>query len=164
MCNASVQRILNVDQAREQSARVTRRVDEFVGEQIRKRRTMLGLTQDQLAQALGISYQQVQKYETGTNRVSAGRLYDISRVLDSGVGAFFDGIEPDREGQDETADRGNRATIELVRNFQSIGDPQVRRAVSSLVKSLSSQGGHEAGELEAGELEDAGHGAIGKLI
>jgi len=137
-----------VDQAREQSARVTRRVDEFVGEQIRRRRTMLGLTQDQLAQALGISYQQVQKYETGTNRVSAGRLYDISRVLDSGVGVFFDGIEPDRESPDEAADRGNRATIELVRNFQAIMDPQVRRAVSSLVKSLSGQGGGEAGELE----------------
>ena len=106
---------------------------------------MLGLTQDQLAQALGISYQQVQKYETGTNRVSAGRLYDISRVLDSGVGAFFDGIEPDREGHGEAADRGNRATIELVRNFQAISDPQVRRAVSSLVKSLSGQGGNEAG-------------------
>src|SRR5262249_42882055 len=123
---SSVRRKATVDQTREQSARVTRRVDEFVGEQIRKRRTMLGLTQDQLAQALGISYQQVQKYETGTNRVSAGRLYDISRVLDSGVGAFFDGIEPDRAGGDEEgADRGNRATIELVRNFQAIGDPQI---------------------------------------
>jgi transcriptional regulator with XRE-family HTH domain len=145
-----------VDQAREQSARVTRRVDEFVGEQIRRRRTMLGLTQDQLAQALGISYQQVQKYETGTNRVSAGRLYDISRVLDSGVGAFFDGIEPDRDAPDETADRGNRATIELVRNFQSISDPQIRRAVSSLVKSLSGHS-NEAGELETGQ-------ALGKSL
>ena len=128
-----------VEQTREQSARVTRRVDEHVGEQIRKRRTMLGLTQDQLAQALGISYQQVQKYETGTNRVSAGRLFDIARVLDSGVSSFFEGIEPDREAQDDAADRGNRATIELVRNFQAITDPQVRKAISSLVKSLSGQ-------------------------
>jgi transcriptional regulator with XRE-family HTH domain len=124
---------------------------------------MLGLTQDQLAQALGISYQQVQKYETGTNRVSAGRLYDISRVLDSGVGAFFDGIEPDRNSHDETADRGNRATIELVRSFQAINDPQVRRAVSSLVKSLSGQG-PDAGELDPGELEDTNRQAGKQLI
>lgn len=131
--------MVNVEQTREQSARVTRRVDEHVGEQIRKRRTMLGLTQDQLAQALGISYQQVQKYETGTNRVSAGRLFDIARILDSGVSSFFEGIEPDRDVQEEGSDRGNRATIELVRNFQAIGDPQVRKAISSLVKSLSGQ-------------------------
>ena len=128
-----------MEQTREQSARVTRRVDEHVGDQIRKRRTMLGLTQDQLAQALGISYQQVQKYETGTNRVSAGRLFDIARVLDSGVSSFFEGIEPDREEHDDATDRGNRATIELVRNFQAINDPQVRKAISSLVKSLSGQ-------------------------
>jgi transcriptional regulator with XRE-family HTH domain len=128
-----------VEHTREQSARVTRRVDEHVGEQIRKRRTMLGLTQDQLAQALGISYQQVQKYETGTNRVSAGRLFDIARVLDSGISGFFEGIEPDRDVHEDVSDRGNRATIELVRNFQAIGDPQVRKAISSLVKSLSGQ-------------------------
>jgi transcriptional regulator with XRE-family HTH domain len=128
-----------VEATREQSARVTRRVDEHVGEQIRKRRTMLGLTQDQLAQALGISYQQVQKYETGTNRVSAGRLFDIARVLDSGVSSFFEGIEPDRDIPDDASDRGNRATIELVRNFQAITDPLVRKAISSLVKSLSGQ-------------------------
>lgn len=121
----------------EQSARISRRVDEHVGEQIRRRRTMLGLTQDQLAQALGISYQQVQKYETGTNRVSAGRLFDIARALDAGVGNFFDDIEPSRMIPEAPADRGNRATIELVRNFQAIGDPSVRKAISSLVKSLS---------------------------
>ena len=62
---------------------LAKKVDDQVGRQIRKRRNLLGLTQEQLADALGISYQQVQKYETATNRVSAGRLFEIAAKLDS---------------------------------------------------------------------------------
>lgn len=133
--------------SREQSARMIRRVDEHVGEQIRKRRVLLGLTQHQLAQALGVSYQQVQKYETSCNRVSSGRLYDISLVLECDVGSFFEGLEPNRPIQDEASDHSNRAKIELVRNFQAIADPAVRRSVSSLVKSLSGRSGQETSNL-----------------
>lgn len=126
--------------------RSAKRVDEFVGERIRQRRAMLGLTQEQLASALNISYQQVQKYETGANRVSAGRLYEIAQSLDAGVSDFFDGLE-DAAGPIQLPHGGrNRTIIELVRNFQSISDPDVRNAVSNLVKSLS---GHHSSKTAA---------------
>lgn len=118
-----------------QPPRSAKRVDEHVGERIRQRRTMLGLTQDQVATALNISYQQVQKYETGANRVSAGRLYEIAQCLETDVSHFFDGLE-DAPRQTPHSGR-NRATIDLVRNFHAIPDPDVRNAVSSLVKSLT---------------------------
>jgi len=117
--------------------RSAKRVDEYVGERIRQRRTMMGLTQEQLAAALNISYQQVQKYETGANRVSAGRLYEIAQCLDTGVSHFFEGLD-DAPGRTEMPHGGrNRVTIDLVRNFQSIPDSEVRNAVSNLVKSLT---------------------------
>lgn len=130
------------------TARLAKRVDEYVGERIRQRRTLLGLTQEQLAAALEISYQQVQKYETGSNRVSAGRLYEIAKHLDVEVGFFFDGLEPTSEGAPLPHGGRNRVTIELVRNFSEINDPVVRNAVSSLVKSLTERRAKESGNLE----------------
>lgn len=121
--------------------RLAKRVDEHVGERIRQRRTLLGLTQEQLASALEISYQQVQKYETGANRVSAGRLYEIAKHLDVEIGFFFEGLEPTSKTVPLPHGGRNRATIELVRNFGEIEDPLVRNAVSSLVKSLSDRTG-----------------------
>jgi len=120
-----------------QAPRLAKRVDEYVGERIRQRRTLLGLTQEQLAAALDISYQQVQKYETGSNRVSAGRLYEIARHLDVEIGFFFDGLEPTSKSEPLPHGGRDRRTIELVRNFSDIGDPVIRNAVTSLVKSLS---------------------------
>jgi transcriptional regulator with XRE-family HTH domain len=129
-----------------QPPRSAKRVDEYVGERIRQRRAMLGLTQEQLATALNISYQQVQKYETGANRVSAGRLYEIAHCLETGVSHFFDGLE-ESAGRPEMQHGGrNRVTIDLVRNFQSIPDAEVRAAVSNLVKSLT---GRYSGENAA---------------
>jgi transcriptional regulator with XRE-family HTH domain len=140
-----------VDQTIEQSSRLARRVDEHVGERIRERRTTLGLTQEQLAAALAISYQQIQKYETGANRVSAGRLYEIAMHLDAEVGYFFDGLAPTvRLGPMPHGGR-SRVTIELVRNFSEIDDHDIRNAVSSLVKSLSGRrpdGGPAIAETE----------------
>ena len=121
----------------EGNARLAKRVDEYVGEQIRRRRTVLGLTQEQLATALKISYQQVQKYETGANRVSAGRLFEIAQHLDVGVAYFFDGVDPDTSGRVLPHGGRSRTTIELVRNFSEIKDPSIRNAVAGLVKSLS---------------------------
>lgn len=126
-----------LDTGNVRTARLAKRVDEYVGERIRQRRTLLGLTQEQLAAALEISYQQVQKYETGSNRVSAGRLYEIARHLEVEVGYFFDGLEPTTQGTPMPHGGRNRVTIELVRNFSEITDPVVRNAVSSLVKSLT---------------------------
>ncbi len=140
--------------------RLAKRVDEYVGERIRQRRTLLGLTQEQLATALEISYQQVQKYETGANRVSAGRLYEIAKHLDVEIGFFFDGLEPGSQTQPLPHGGRNRAMIELVRNFGEIKDPLVRNAVSSLVKSLSLRSGEAAPEGEATaelELPEGGH-------
>lgn len=117
--------------------RTAKRVDEFVGERIRQRRAMLGLTQDQLAASLKISYQQVQKYETGANRVSAGRLYEIAQCLDTDVGFFFEGMKQDSGSAPLPHGGRNRTTIELVRNFMAINDPDIRNAVSGLMKSLT---------------------------
>ncbi len=121
--------------------RLAKRVDAYVGERIRERRTVLGLTQEHLASALDISYQQVQKYETGANRVSAGRLYEVARKLDVDVSYFFEGLDEDSDVNPLEHGGRNRSTIELVRNFSDIGDPAVRSAVSGLVKSLSARNG-----------------------
>ncbi len=126
-----------MDQSLLQGARHAARVDQHVGERIRKRRTLLGYTQEQLAEALGISYQQVQKYETGANRVSAGRLFQIAQRLDVSVAFFFDGLELTAQAASMPHGGANRATIDLVRNFNAITDGSVRNAVAGLVKSLS---------------------------
>lgn len=115
-------------------------IDRRVGERIRRRRILLGFTQDQLGDALNISYQQVQKYETGANRVSAGRLHQIAQTLETNVGWFFDAV-----GEDEQTDQtSSRHVIDLVRNFSRIEDEQVRGAVLSLVRSLASGDSDEA--------------------
>src|SRR5487761_567081 len=71
----------------------TQEIDRHVGGRVRERRIMLGLTQQQLADLIGVTYQQAHKYERGINRVSAGRLYEIAQVLSVPVGYFFDGLE-----------------------------------------------------------------------
>ena len=117
--------------------KMAKRIDEHVGERIRERRTQLGLTQEHLASALAISYQQVQKYETGANRVSAGRLYEIAQRLEVDVSYFFEGLEPTSQSQPLAHGGKNRSTIELVRNFAEIDDLVIRSAVSGLIKSLA---------------------------
>jgi len=121
------------------SENIARRVDEYVGERIRQRRTMLGLTQEHLANGLQISYQQVQKYETGANRISAGRLFEIGRQLDVNISYFFEGLDFSAPETDLPHGGKNRVLIELVRNFTTISDPSVRAAVASLVKSLAAE-------------------------
>lgn len=123
-------------------ARLAKRVDRHVGERIRQRRTLLGLTQEQVAAALDISYQQVQKYETGANRVSAGRLYEIAQELDTEVAFFFEGLDEDSPADAMPHGGRNRTTIELVRNFSEISDPVIRNSVSSLVRSLNERRGN----------------------
>ena len=115
---------------------VGRRVDDHVGERIRTRRTELGLTQEELAQRLKISYQQIQKYETGANRISAGRLYEISQQLDVDVSYFFDAFQADAASTNLPHGGRNRAAIDLVRNFQDITDENLRSAVANLLKAM----------------------------
>jgi transcriptional regulator with XRE-family HTH domain len=116
----------------------TRRIDQHVGERIRVRRAELGLTQEQLAQALKVSYQQVQKYETGANRISAGRIYEIARKLDVDISYFFEelGLHEPREQTPLEHGGRQRSAIELVRKFAQIQDPQVRSAIAGLVKAI----------------------------
>src|SRR6187399_320194 len=75
----------------------TQDIDRYVGARIRERRIMLGLTQQQLADLIGVTYQQAHKYERGINRVSAGRLYEMAQVLSVPVNYFFDGLEQESE-------------------------------------------------------------------
>lgn len=121
-------------------------VDRQVGERMRRRRILLGLTQDQLADALGISYQQIQKYETGANRVSAGRLAQISEVLEVQPGWFFGAPE-----KVESAAGSSRAVIDLVRNFSRIEDERVRTHLMALVRSLAGRGDEETDVLTQAE-------------
>ena len=103
-------------------------VDVHVGKRIRHRRWMLGMTQQQLADAVGIKFQQIQKYETGMNRVSASRLWDIASTLDVSIGFFFEGIEGATEapaaGTDVLADK---EALELLRAYYAIPETQRRR-------------------------------------
>ena len=116
----------------------TGRIDQHVGERIRARRAELGLTQEQLAQALQVSYQQVQKYETGANRISAGRIFEIARKLGVDVSYFFEGLGLDASAEPPPLEHGGRqrSAIELVRKFAQIEDPHVRAAIAGLVKAI----------------------------
>ncbi len=111
-------------------------VDAHVGKRIRHRRWMVGMTQQQLADKVGIKFQQIQKYETGMNRVSASRLWDIAEALGVTIAFFFDGLaESDRPAgaADMMADK---EALELVRSYYSIPEAQ-RRRLFDLARVLS---------------------------
>ncbi|MCH8858630.1 MAG: helix-turn-helix transcriptional regulator [Proteobacteria bacterium] len=117
-------------------SRPTRRTDDHVGARMRLRRILLGMTQEQLAGTLAISYQQVQKYETGANRISAGRLFEIAERLGVDVGYFFEGLDPDVLPPSLPHGGRNRIAIDLVRNFLEISSEDQRSALANLVKTL----------------------------
>lgn len=116
-------------------------VDVHVGKRVRHRRWMVGMTQQQLAEQVGIKFQQIQKYETGMNRVSASRLWDIAETLSVPVSFFFEGIETETSGKsDERHVPGDiladKEALELVRSYYAIPEPQ-RRRLFELAKVLS---------------------------
>lgn len=112
-------------------------VDTHVGKRIRHRRWMLGVTQQQLAETVGIKFQQVQKYETGANRVSASRLWDISRALEVPVSFFFEGLEDDGRTSDVPADfLDNKDALQLIRAYYAMPEAQ-RRQIFELARVLS---------------------------
>lgn len=125
-------------------------VDIYVGARVRLRRTLLGLSQEKLGEALGLTFQQVQKYERGVNRIGAGRLYTLSRVLDVPVSYFYDdmpsalvqsvgkrppGLSEPAAGY-EAGPMGNRETMELVKAYYRIADPKKRRRVLDMLRSF----------------------------
>ena len=113
-------------------------VDAVVGERIRRRRILTGQTQDQLGDALGVSYQQIQKYETGANRVSAGRLYLLAEQLDVAPSWFFDGLSSVSQDDDDAGMlSSSRLAIECVRNLSRIKDEKVRGAILTMIRTLA---------------------------
>ncbi len=125
-------------------------VDVHVGSRVRLRRTLLGMSQKKLGNALGLTFQQVQKYERGTNRIGSSRLYVLSRILDVPVSFFFDDMAQEiavgQPGFAEAAqvlfDQDNlakRETLELVRAYYKIKDVPVRKRLFDLVKAIGGQ-------------------------
>ena len=113
-------------------------VDAHVGKRIRHRRWMIGMTQQQLADKVGIKFQQIQKYETGMNRVSASRLWGIADALDVSITFFFEGLEVDAEAASrDVAALADREAMELVRAYSAIPEAQ-RRKLFDLARVLSS--------------------------
>lgn len=116
-------------------------VDVHVGKRIRHRRWLVGMTQQQLAERVGIKFQQIQKYETGANRVSASRLWDIADALDVEISFFFEGLVEDG-GQRGAADTlpadllGDKEALDLVRSYYAIPENQ-RRRLFDLARVLS---------------------------
>mgnify|MGYP001236457322 CR=1 FL=1 len=116
-------------------------VDVHVGQRIRLRRTLLGISQETLARALDLTFQQVQKYERGSNRVGAGRLYQLSQALDVPVSYFFAGLTEVRgpSADDLTAEPdllSRRESLALVQAYYGIADPGVRRRVLALLRAV----------------------------
>lgn len=118
-------------------------IDKHVGARIRLRRNILGVSQDKLAEGLGITFQQVQKYEKGTNRVGASRLQRIAAVLDTPISFFFEegpSPVPRQDGwitDTPTELLTSKDCVALVRAFNAIEDKTIRRRVLSLVRALS---------------------------
>ena len=125
-------------------------VDVHVGSRVRLRRTLLGLSQEKLGEAVGLTFQQIQKYERGANRIGASRLFEFSRILDVPVSFFFDDMS-DRLSAGDMSNDGlsdqprhplepdpltRRETLELVRAYYRISDPHVRKRLFELTKSL----------------------------
>ena len=126
-------------------------VDVHVGQRLRVRRSLLGMSQEKLAEAIGLTFQQIQKYERGINRISAGRLFQFSKILDVPVGYFYDKIG----GSNETANyvglsdnqqeafggeediMQSKETIELVRAYYALGDATKRKEALRFFKAMS---------------------------
>lgn len=124
-------------------------IDIHVGGRLRQLRNYRGLTQEQLAGAVGVTFQQVQKYERGTNRVGASRLFDFSKVLGVSVASFFEGMstpalsvnESRKLPEAETSDPFQRKeTVQLVRAYYRIQDPNLRKKVLELAELLAETG------------------------
>lgn len=138
-------------------------VDNYVGRRLRSRRTMLGMSQENLGVAVGVTFQQIQKYERGLNRVGASRLYEFARVLNVPVSYFFEDLtqsdQPETFGSGSSQGNlvdsgdifqfeklGNKEILTLVRSYYEIDDPQVRKKVLSLIRSLATSTSEEEKE------------------
>jgi len=122
-------------------------IDLHLGHRLRRRRRLLGLTQQQLASAVGIRFQQIQKYECGANRISAARLWQLSEALEVPIGYFYDGISEARTRKERdpiVAEAGSgevmarKETMDLIRAYYQLGE-RPRRRLLDLAKSLNNE-------------------------
>ncbi|MBW8859318.1 MAG: helix-turn-helix transcriptional regulator [Caulobacter sp.] len=116
-------------------------IDVYLGKRLRRRRRLLGLTQQQLAGVVGVRFQQIQKYECGANRISAARLWQLSEALEVPVGYFYDGLSERAEKEAEVQAEGGemfarKETLDLVRAYYLLGE-RPRRRLLDLAKSLN---------------------------
>lgn len=137
-------------------------VDVFVGQRLRELRMLAGLSQSDVASALGLTFQQLQKYERGFNRVSASRLYKLAQFFRVPVSVFFDGLEQrgtaqaeaggeHASGEESETTLRSREALMLARYFQNIRDPQIRGAIRELAERMA-----DAGESLGGHQPDMG--------
>ncbi len=135
-------------------------IDKHVGTQLRSRRSLLGLSQEKLAESVGVTFQQVQKYERGTNRVSASRLFSFSKILDVSIDYFYEGLDEQglstnkNIGMSDNAQESfsgpnaaaknlpenlmsTRETLDLIRTYYSVEDPKLRKDILKFVKSMA---------------------------
>ncbi len=134
-------------------------IDKHVGKQLRNRRILIGLSQEKLAESIGVTFQQVQKYERGTNRLSASRLYTFSNLLDVSIDYFYEGLENikksgkaigmsdnDQESFDAAISKGKKfdedimnkkETIDLIRAYYSVEDEKKRKDILKMVKTMT---------------------------
>jgi transcriptional regulator with XRE-family HTH domain len=130
-------------------------IDVHVGRRLRLRRTLLGMSQERLGELLGLTFQQVQKYERGVNRIGSSRLYELGQILDVPISFFFDDMPDEQlqangrvlaglaeeaspfEHDEEQLPLDKRETLELVRAYYRIGDPALRKRLFELAKALA---------------------------
>lgn len=111
-----------------------RSIEQHVGRRIRERRTLLGLTQQQLAELIGVTYQQAHKYERGINRISAARLYALARVLGVDANFFFEGLG---DSPAEPVPERQRLSLDVARNFNRIRNERCRDALAQLCRVMA---------------------------
>jgi transcriptional regulator with XRE-family HTH domain len=122
-------------------------VDRHVGAKLRERRLMLGMTQQQMAELIGVTYQQAHKYEKGINRVAGGRLYAIAQALGVEVSYFYEGLGAGADAFEPTSKQ--RLLLELTRSFTHIADRRQQEALCSLARALANFDSHSETEQEA---------------
>lgn len=143
------------DEHDEKGSRRANPIDVHVGTRVRLRRMLLGMSQEKLGEQLGLTFQQVQKYEKGVNRVGASRLFELAKVLSVKVGYFFEDVpgQSNAEGNPDTGSGfaepgsdgysseflGSREGLELNKAFARIADPKVRRTIVDLVRALAAE-------------------------
>lgn len=141
-------------------------IDVHVGQRLRQRRVLAGLSQEKLARMVGITFQQVQKYERGANRIVASRLFQLANVLDVPVSYFFEEISEDAANDDAEPQESlvgadalshdimaERETLELVRIYYSIENDQIRRRAFDLLRALSKRDAPAIDDLDSDDLD-----------